>query len=154
MLAELARNIEEGAVSLRAARDAGVKIALGSDVSLGAAAEIQLMIRHGLTPAAAASAAAQALDLAGHIGTVAEAWQGRRPADHRRRPPGGTPPAHRPQQDLAHTATRCPRRRPGLEPGYRCDRERASDRVTPVREPQTCRTPITPLAAAVPNMNG
>jgi hypothetical protein len=51
MLAELARrNIEEGAASLRAARDAGVKIALGSDVSLGTAAGIQLMIRHGLTP--------------------------------------------------------------------------------------------------------
>jgi len=77
MLAELARrNIEEGAASLRAARDAGVKIALGSDVSLGTAAEIQLMIRHALTPvqalAAATSTAAQALDLAGHIGTVAE----------------------------------------------------------------------------------
>src|SRR5215469_13147130 len=77
MLAELARrNIEEGAASLRAARDAGVKIALGSDVSLGTAAEIQLMIRHGLTPAealtAATSTAAQALDLAEHIGTVAE----------------------------------------------------------------------------------
>ena len=77
MLAELARrNIEEGAASWRAARDAGVKIALGSDVSLGTAAEIQLMIRHALTPvqalAAATSTAAQALDLAGHIGTVAE----------------------------------------------------------------------------------
>src|SRR5215467_5303261 len=76
-MAELARrNIEEGAASLRAARDAGVKIALGSDVSLGTAAEIQLMIRHGLTPAealtAATSTAAQALDLAEHIGTVAE----------------------------------------------------------------------------------
>lgn len=37
--------------------DAGVKIALGSDVCLGTAAEIQLMIRHGLTPAAALTAA-------------------------------------------------------------------------------------------------
>jgi imidazolonepropionase-like amidohydrolase len=77
MLAELARrNIKEGAATLRAARDAGVKIALGSDVSLGTAAEIQLMIRHGLTPAqaltAATSSAAQALDLAEQIGTVAE----------------------------------------------------------------------------------
>jgi imidazolonepropionase-like amidohydrolase len=77
MLAELARrDIEEGAASLRAARDAGVKIALGSDVSLGTAAEIQLMIRHGLTPAqaltAATGTAAQALGLAEHIGTVAE----------------------------------------------------------------------------------
>src|SRR5215468_204183 len=66
MLADLARrNIDEGAASLRAARDAGVKIALGSDISLGTAAEIQLMIRHGLTPAealtAATGTAAQAL---------------------------------------------------------------------------------------------
>jgi len=77
MLAGLARrNIEEGAATLRAARQAGVKIALGSDVSLGTAAEIQRMIRHGLTPAealaAATSIAAQALDLAEHIGTVEE----------------------------------------------------------------------------------
>jgi imidazolonepropionase-like amidohydrolase len=77
MLAGLARsNIEDGAASLRAARDAGVKIAVGSDVSLGTGLEIQLMIRHGLTPAealtAATSTAAQALDLAEHIGTVHE----------------------------------------------------------------------------------
>jgi imidazolonepropionase-like amidohydrolase len=77
MLAELARrNIEEGAASMRAARDAGVKIALGSDISRGTAAEIQQMIRHGLTPAealaAATSTAAQALGLAEQIGTVAE----------------------------------------------------------------------------------
>jgi imidazolonepropionase-like amidohydrolase len=77
VLAELARrNIEEGAASLRAARQAGVKIALGSDVSLGTGAEIQLMIRHGLTPAealtAATGTAAQALGLAGHTGTVEE----------------------------------------------------------------------------------
>src|SRR5215470_289618 len=77
MLADLARrNIEEGAASLQAARDAGVKIALGSDVSLGTGAEIQRMIRHGLSPAealtAAAGTAAQALGLADHIGTVAE----------------------------------------------------------------------------------
>jgi imidazolonepropionase-like amidohydrolase len=77
MLAELARrNIEEGAATLHAARQAGVKIALGSDVSLGTGAEIQRMIRHGLTPAealaAATSTAAEALGLAEHIGTVAE----------------------------------------------------------------------------------
>ena len=77
MLTALARrNIDEGAASLRAARDAGVKIALGSDVSLGTGAEIQQMIRRGLTPAealtAATSTAAQALGLAEHIGTVAE----------------------------------------------------------------------------------
>jgi imidazolonepropionase-like amidohydrolase len=75
MLADLARrNIEDGAATLRAAKGAGVKIALGSDVSLGTGAEIQLMIRHGLTPGealvAATSTAAHALDLAEHIGTV------------------------------------------------------------------------------------
>ena len=56
MLAELARrNIDDGAASMRAARDGGVKIALGSDVSLGTGLEIRRMIRHGLT-------ACQALD--------------------------------------------------------------------------------------------
>jgi imidazolonepropionase-like amidohydrolase len=77
MLAELARrNIDEGAASMRAARDAGVKIALGSDVFLGTGLEIRRMIRHGLTARqalmAATSTAAQALGLAEHIGTVAE----------------------------------------------------------------------------------
>ena len=77
MLAELAhRNIDEGAASMRAARDEGVKIALGSDVSLGTGLEIRRMIRHGLTArealTAATSTAAQALGLAGHIGTVEE----------------------------------------------------------------------------------
>ena len=39
MLAGVARrNVDEGAATLRAARDAGVKIALGSDVSLGTGA--------------------------------------------------------------------------------------------------------------------
>jgi imidazolonepropionase-like amidohydrolase len=77
VLAELAeRNLREGAASMRAARDAGVKIALGSDMSLAAGLEIQRMVQHGLTPAqalvAATSTAAQALDLDEHIGTVAE----------------------------------------------------------------------------------
>jgi imidazolonepropionase-like amidohydrolase len=77
VLAELAeRNLREGAASMRAARDAGVKIAMGSDMSLAAGLEIQRMVQHGLTPAqalvAATSTAAQALDLDEHIGTVAE----------------------------------------------------------------------------------
>jgi imidazolonepropionase-like amidohydrolase len=77
MLADLARgNIDDGAASMRVAREAGVKIAAGSDVSLGTGLEIQLMIRHGLTPAealtAATGTAAEALGLADHIGTVAE----------------------------------------------------------------------------------
>jgi imidazolonepropionase-like amidohydrolase len=76
-LADLARrNIDDGAASMRAARDGGVKIALGSDVSLGTGLEYRRMIRHGLTPAqaltAATSTAAQALGLADQIGTVAE----------------------------------------------------------------------------------
>jgi len=76
VLSELAeRNLAEGAASMRAARQAGVKIALGSDMSLAVGLEIQRMVRHGLTPAevlvAATSTAAQALDLDEHIGTVA-----------------------------------------------------------------------------------
>jgi imidazolonepropionase-like amidohydrolase len=77
VLTELARhNLAEGAASMRAARQAGVKIALGSDVSLATGLEIQRMVHHGLTPgqalAAATSTAAEALGLDGHLGTVAE----------------------------------------------------------------------------------
>jgi imidazolonepropionase-like amidohydrolase len=77
MLADLARrNIDEGAASMRAASDRGVKIALGSDIRLGTGLEVQRMIQHGLTAhqalMAATSTAAQALGLAEHIGTVAE----------------------------------------------------------------------------------
>jgi len=77
VLVELAqRNIEEGAASMRAARQAGVKIALGSDTSLAVGLEIQRMIHHGLTPGealvAATRTAAEALGLDEHIGTVAE----------------------------------------------------------------------------------
>jgi imidazolonepropionase-like amidohydrolase len=77
ILVELAqRNIREGAASMRAARDAGVKIALGSDTSLAVGLEIQRMIHHGLTPVqalvAATKTAAEALGLDEHIGTVAE----------------------------------------------------------------------------------
>src|SRR5581483_6568797 len=77
VLTELARhNLAEGAASMRAARQAGVKIALGSDVSLAAGLEIQRMVHHGLTPAqalaAATGTAAAALGLDEHLGTVAE----------------------------------------------------------------------------------
>jgi imidazolonepropionase-like amidohydrolase len=77
VLAELAqRNLQEGAASMRAARQAGVKIALGSDMSLATGLEIQRMVHHGLTPAqaltAATSIAAEALGLDQHIGTVTE----------------------------------------------------------------------------------
>jgi imidazolonepropionase-like amidohydrolase len=75
VLVELAeRNLREGAASMRAARDAGVKIALGSDTSLAAGLEIQRMVHHGLTPAqalvAATKTAAQALGLDEYLGTV------------------------------------------------------------------------------------
>ncbi len=75
VLSELAQyNLEEGAASMRAARQAGVKIALGSDTSLAAGLEIQRMVHHGLTPAQALAAAtmtaAEALDLDEYIGTV------------------------------------------------------------------------------------
>jgi len=74
-LVQLARhNIAEGAATMRAASSAGVKIALGSDVRLGTALEYQRMIHHGLTPgqalAAATCTAADALGLAGQIGSV------------------------------------------------------------------------------------
>lgn len=77
VLTELARhNLAEGSASMRAARQAGVKIALGSDVSLATGLEIQRMVHHGLTPAqalaAATGTAAEALGLAGHLGTVTE----------------------------------------------------------------------------------
>jgi imidazolonepropionase-like amidohydrolase len=77
ILVELAqRNLREGAASMRAARAAGVKIALGSDTSLAAGLEIQRMIHHGLTArealVAATRTAAEALGLDEHIGTVTE----------------------------------------------------------------------------------
>jgi imidazolonepropionase-like amidohydrolase len=77
VLAELAvRNLEEGAATMRAASKAGVKIALGSDMSLATGLEAQRMIQHGLTPAdalvAATSTAAEAIGLADYIGTIAE----------------------------------------------------------------------------------
>jgi len=69
-------NLDHGAASMRAARDAGVKIALGSDMEVSVGLEIQRMIFHGLTPAqalvAATSAAAQALGLGQHVGTIEE----------------------------------------------------------------------------------
>jgi imidazolonepropionase-like amidohydrolase len=77
VLAELAqRNLREGAASMRAARQAGVKIALGSDKSLATGLEIQRMVYHGLSPSqalvAATKTAAEALDLDDYVGTVAE----------------------------------------------------------------------------------
>lgn len=70
------QNLENGTASMRAARDAGVKIALGSDMEVSVALEVQRMIFHGLTPgetlAAATTTGALALGLADHIGTVAE----------------------------------------------------------------------------------
>jgi len=70
------QNLENGAASMRAARDAGVKIALGSDMEVAVALEAQRMIFHGLAPGealvAATSTAAQALGLGEHVGTVEE----------------------------------------------------------------------------------
>jgi imidazolonepropionase-like amidohydrolase len=77
MLTGLARhNLEQGAASMRAARQAGVPIALGSDVSLATGLEIERMVHHGLPSAealvAATRTAAEALGLGEHIGTVTE----------------------------------------------------------------------------------
>jgi imidazolonepropionase-like amidohydrolase len=73
-------NLAQGAASMRAARDAGVKIACGSDVAAtgdvaGAVAlELQRMIRHGLTAGeaivSATKTAAEALGLEEYVGTV------------------------------------------------------------------------------------
>jgi len=76
-LVELANiNLANGSASMRAARDAGVKIALGSDMEVSVGQEIQRMIFNGLTPAetivAATSTAAYALGLQEYVGTVEE----------------------------------------------------------------------------------
>ncbi len=68
------QNLENGTASMRAARDAGVKIALGSDMEVAVALEVQRMIFHGLTPGetlvAATRTAAQALGIGDQVGTV------------------------------------------------------------------------------------
>jgi imidazolonepropionase-like amidohydrolase len=77
VLAELAvHNLEQGATTMRAARDLGVKIALGSDMSLATGLEYRRMIFHGLTPDQALIAgtrtAAEALGLGDKLGAIAE----------------------------------------------------------------------------------
>jgi len=74
MLVELARyNLEQGAESMRAAREAGVKIALGTDGG-ETAVELLRMIHHGLSPADALLAAtrtgAEALGVDEQVGTI------------------------------------------------------------------------------------
>jgi imidazolonepropionase-like amidohydrolase len=76
MLVDLANyNLEQGALTMRAAQKAGVKVALGSDADT-AALELLRMIHHGLTPRAAILAAtrgaSEALGLGEHIGTIQE----------------------------------------------------------------------------------
>jgi imidazolonepropionase-like amidohydrolase len=76
MLVELALyNLEQGAKSMRAARDAGVKIALGSDGTPAlTSVEVMRMVHHGLSPkevlVAATKTAAEALDIDKWVGTV------------------------------------------------------------------------------------
>ena len=78
MLVQLAHhNLAEGAKTLRSAKAAGVKIALGSDGELEArnvSLELLRMIHHGLTSeeglVAATKTAAEALGLSDYIGTV------------------------------------------------------------------------------------
>jgi imidazolonepropionase-like amidohydrolase len=72
-------NLQEGTRSMRAAREAGVQIALGSDREglrgRDTALELVRMVHHGLTVpealSAATSVAAHAIGLDEHIGTVA-----------------------------------------------------------------------------------
>jgi imidazolonepropionase-like amidohydrolase len=71
-------NLNEGTRSMRAARDAGVKIAVGSDRDglrgNDTALELVRMVHHGLSPAealrSATGVAADAIGLQSHIGTV------------------------------------------------------------------------------------
>jgi imidazolonepropionase-like amidohydrolase len=77
LLVELAEyNLEQADLTLKAARAAGVRIAMGFDwAPLGAnAIEIVRMVRHGLTAhealVAATATAADALGLGSHVGTV------------------------------------------------------------------------------------
>jgi imidazolonepropionase-like amidohydrolase len=78
-IVELAHhNLEQGTRSLRAAREAGVRIALGSDrdgvSGEDTALELVRMIHHGLSPEeallSATSVAARAIGLQDHIGTI------------------------------------------------------------------------------------
>jgi len=79
-IVELAHyNLEQGTRSLRAAREAGVRIALGSDrpgvSGEDTALELVRMIHHGLAPVqallSATAVAARAIGLEDHIGTIA-----------------------------------------------------------------------------------
>ena len=76
MLVELANyNLEQGALTMRAAKKAGVKIALGSDADT-VGLELLRMIHHGLSPlealVAATGVASEALGLSEHVGTIEE----------------------------------------------------------------------------------
>jgi imidazolonepropionase-like amidohydrolase len=79
LLVELGKhNVEQAGLTLVAARDAGVRLALGHDTAPLHAGmnELLRMIEAGLTPrealVAATSGAAYALGLADHVGTVEE----------------------------------------------------------------------------------
>jgi imidazolonepropionase-like amidohydrolase len=77
VLAELAvHNLEQGAATMRAAVAAGVKVALGSDMSLAAGLEFRRMVFHGMDPmqtlVGATKTAAEALGLGEQLGTIAE----------------------------------------------------------------------------------
>jgi imidazolonepropionase-like amidohydrolase len=78
-IVELAHhNLEQGTLSMRAARDAGVRIALGSDAEgvsgSDTALELARMVHHGLSATdalrSATAIAAEAIGLEDHIGTV------------------------------------------------------------------------------------
>jgi imidazolonepropionase-like amidohydrolase len=78
-IVELAHyNLAQGTLSMRAARQAGVRIALGSDGEAvsgrDTALELVRMVHHGLSPSealrSATSVAADAIGLLDHIGTV------------------------------------------------------------------------------------
>lgn len=78
-IVELAHhNLEQGTLSMRAAREAGVRIALGSDrdgvSGEDTALELARMVHHGLSAAealrSATAVAAEAIGLSDHLGTI------------------------------------------------------------------------------------
>ena len=111
-IVELAHhNLEQGTRSLRAARDAGVRIALGSDrdgvSGEDTALELVRMIHHGLSPEeallSATSVAARAIGLEDYIGSIAPGMAGRS-GGARRRCPARARAAARSRADLPRPA--------------------------------------------------
>jgi imidazolonepropionase-like amidohydrolase len=126
------QNLDNGAASMRAARDAGVTIALGSDMEVAVALEIQRMIFHGLPPGRDPGCRHE--DRGAGAGTRrARRHRGggdaRRPADRRRRPGGGAGTASRPHVHLAGPAAWRSSRRAGPRARRRLGRQPDNEQI-------------------------